>query len=297
MVSVESTPAGGPQNKVSVIPNMVWSFWAQGTMNLPPVIQTCIDTWHQNGGVDCIRVLDPISVSEYLTRDELPRTFSTLTPQMQSDAVRLALLAKYGGIWLDASTVVTSALMPWLDEVSRGEGFFLFQNPSGGRGGRLFEIGFMAVRSGHQFFEAWSQEFNLFFSLKRVHLAHSPTSDAPWIAKKTFGVLNKWLRKTPRRSSLWARKPLRLLPFYPYFITYYLANNLLLAGGLGHHFGAMKHVDSLEYLRLRSRVNRGELDIGLQEARRSEIPAHDVEFRHPFTQRDLRKIRAVRDAV
>ena len=293
MVSVESARSRALQKPGSVIPNVIWSFWAQGATEIPPVIETCVETWRANAGVASIRVLDLLSLSEYLSNDELPQTFSALTPQMQSDAVRLALLAKYGGIWLDASTVVTTALMPWLEKVSIGRGFFLFQNPSAGRGGRLFEIGFMAARPGHQFIEAWSEEFNDFFSRDRIHRAHSPSSDAPWLAKKMFGFLNKRLRKTPRRSSFWARKPLRLFSFYPYFITYYIANHLMLGRGLSDYFLGMEHIDSLEYLRLRSRINRGELELGLKEARLSETPVHDVEFRRPFTQSDLLKIRSI----
>ena len=293
MVSIETSPANDSLNQASGIPNVVWSFWAQGTDHLPPVIQVCIDSWRQNAGVERIYVLDPISVYRFLDRIDLPLTFSSLTPQMQSDAVRLAVLAKYGGIWLDASTLVTKTLMPWVEKVSKGKGLFLFQNPPRGRGGRLFEIGFLAVCSGNEFFETWSREFNLFFSRKRIHLAHSPTSNAPWVAKKTFGLLNKWLRKTPSRSALWARRPLRLLPFYPYFITYYIANDLLLERGLGHNLRELQHIDSHEYLQLRKKIDCGEMASGLEEALLSDIPVHDVEFRRPFTNRELTRIRSV----
>lgn len=286
-VPIESTPASQSLSQASGIPNVVWSFWAQGTANLPPIIQTCIDTWRQNGGAETIYVLDSKSVSRFLSWVELPRTFLSLTPQMQSDAVRLAILAKYGGIWLDASTLVTKTLMPWLEKVSRGKGLFLFQNPSEGRGGRLFEIGFIGATPAHPLLEAWSREFNQFFSRNRIHLAHSPESSAPWLSKKLFAFLNQWLRTSPERSSLWARNPLSALPFYPYFITYYIANKLKVEEGAFHYFNQMENIDSREYLRLRGRINSGDIEGGLEEARSSKIPVHDIEFRYGFNEDDI----------
>lgn len=287
MVSIETSPANESLNQASGIPNVVWSFWAQGTDQLPPVIEVCIDSWRQNAGVERIYVLDPMSVYRFLDRIDLPLTFSSLTPQMQSDAVRLAVLSKYGGIWLDASTLVTKSLMPWVEKVSKGKGLFLFQNPSKGRGGRLFEIGFIGVTPAHPLLKAWSREFNQFFSRNRIHSAHSPKSSAPWLTKKLFAFLNQWLRTTPERSSLWARNPLSALPFYPYFITYYIANMLQFKEGSVDYFGQMENIDSGEYLRLRGRINSGDIERGLEEARRSRIPVHDIEFRYGFTEDDL----------
>ncbi|OLP96569.1 hypothetical protein AK812_SmicGene21172 [Symbiodinium microadriaticum] len=47
---------------------------------------------------------------QYLLKEEMPEGFDDLSIQHKSDAIRLALLVKYGGVWLDASTLLLQPL-------------------------------------------------------------------------------------------------------------------------------------------------------------------------------------------
>lgn len=82
------------------VPPLIWSYWADGFEVAPPLIGLCVDSWRKNSGVSEIRLLDDRNLSEFLTPQDLPGYFEGLPVQQKSDAIRLALLARYGGFWL-----------------------------------------------------------------------------------------------------------------------------------------------------------------------------------------------------
>ena len=59
-------------------------------------------------------------MGNYVNADELPSTFNSLKVQHRSDVVRVAVLLRYGGIYLDVSTVC----MKGFDDI--------FEKPEGG---------------------------------------------------------------------------------------------------------------------------------------------------------------------
>jgi hypothetical protein len=258
---------------------------------MPEIIELCTLSWSSRGQVQTIRILDDETVFDHLATGDLPDSFFELPVQMKSDAIRFALLAKYGGIWLDASTLASGPIFPWLTEGLSVRDFFLFSNSPLGQGGRLFEIGVIASAPDFPFMVQWSRSFNDFFSRKRIHRAHSPAGPAPWWAKKTFAAMNVWLRKTPWRSALWARKPLMWLPFYPYFISYYLANDLLSRVPFQKLLSTTPKVSAQDYLRLRSEANKGKILEALATLAEGPVPLHDLEFRFEFSPKELEALR------
>lgn len=269
--------------EVHGIPNRAWSYWAQGTREIDPIVQLCLDSWKSRGCFETVVVVDSESVYSYLPEGTLPATFSSLPFQLQSDFVRLALLHEHGGIWMDASTLVTAPVADWLESLDIKDGCFFFQNPGKGEGGRLFETGFMAARPKHLFFLDWLRALETLFQRKRVHRAHSPSSDAPYLSKKLFAFLNKYLRRSADLSALWALPPLSWLPFYPFFVVHYVGNALLIRSAHSRVLADMEIVHAKHYLRIRDVSNK----LGWLEALNSPdlkcSPVHDVEFRKPFT--------------
>ena len=261
------------------IPNRAWGFWAQGADDLDPVIELCIWSWRKKGGFDQSDILEAGSVFDFLTRESLPSNFASLPVQIQSDLVRLGLLHQYGGVWMDASTLVSFEVMPWVDSRAGHSGLFVFQNPGRGKGGRRFETGFIAARQGHPFIGDWFQQMARFFQRRRIHQAHSAYSDAPILAKKIFAVLNLFFRKTHRRSAFWARAPLRWLPIYPFFIVHYLGNWVLQKRRYRSLLQLLKFVDASRYLALRTISNARGWVQAAEAAELGEVPVHDIEFR------------------
>jgi len=273
------------------VPSLIWSYWADGFEAAPPLIKLCVDSWRKNSGISEIRLLDDQNLSEFLTPQDLPRYFEGLPVQQKSDAVRLALLARYGGFWLDASTLITSDIARWTNPRVQDSGFFAFRHRAGGVGGRAFALGFLAASPGHQFVVEWSESFNKFFSDKRIHYAHSLEGPARKIHKLVFGLLNRYLRKTLARSLFWTRWPLTALRFYPYFITHYLANRLLVRKDFIDLYRGMQPGESQNYLWYRNELNHGRGKEAVGTLLVADIPISDIEFRYDAAPEEIEEIR------
>lgn len=276
---------------VDPIPNQAWSYWSQGFDKVDPILRLGFDSWRKNGAFQGVTVLDSKTVFDFVPPRELPTAFSTLPPQLQSDFVRLALLARFGGIWMDMSTLVTAPVAPWLSSLQLRSNAFFFRNPGRGVGGRLFETGFMAASPGLDFFFEWSELLVRLFSRHRLHQAHSQFSNAPTLAKKAFGFLNKRLRKSAKLSSLWAVPPLSWLSIYPFFIAHYAGNFLLLKELHSGFLEDMEFVPASDYLATRSTSNHFGWEVAIEKLAESTVPVHDFEFRKSVTGDEIEALR------
>lgn len=77
----------------------VWTYWA-GPM--PAWIKTCLDSMRRCCKDSELHVLTPDLLPPNL---DLPRRWLGLMPGVGTDCLRSALLAQYGGLWMDADTV------------------------------------------------------------------------------------------------------------------------------------------------------------------------------------------------
>lgn len=103
------------------IPPIVWAYWEGGTP--PLVVQRCVAGWRRLHPHFDIRVLDERSVLQYLPA--LPTALEGAPPPKRADWIRLALLLHHGGIWLDASTILTQPLDWVLAEQQRSGADFV----------------------------------------------------------------------------------------------------------------------------------------------------------------------------
>lgn len=96
-----------------VTPVNVWAYWESGGKALPDLVNMCIASWHKHldPAQFTIRLLDRGDLEAYDIA--APRGFDDLFPAVRSDIVRATLLAKHGGLWMDASTYLPGPLS-WL---------------------------------------------------------------------------------------------------------------------------------------------------------------------------------------
>lgn len=91
---------------------IIWQYWAQGYDHVPTVVRECLDSVEKWAGDRKIIRLSDENLSEYL---EIPSFVAEKREQFSraffSDLLRLMLLDVYGGLWLDA-TVMLSAPIP-----------------------------------------------------------------------------------------------------------------------------------------------------------------------------------------
>lgn len=87
------------------VPKIVWSYWDS---NPPNSVQQILDhNQTKLSGWNC-RFLNSETLKNYLDSKEFPKEYNNLKPQHQADYIRLALLKKYGGVWLDSSIILNS---------------------------------------------------------------------------------------------------------------------------------------------------------------------------------------------
>jgi hypothetical protein len=146
----------------SVLPAVLWTYWA--TTPVPPFVAQCMRTWRRHAPDHEIRHVDRSTVGLWLGPDWDARSFDTLPPYRQADWLRLQLLQRHGGIWMDASTLLTSDL----DWVHRrhvelgGHGIVSFYIDRYTRDGSqpMIENWFIAAAPSDPFMAAWAAELD-----------------------------------------------------------------------------------------------------------------------------------------
>lgn len=101
--------------------------WFQGFDNAPVIVQKCLQSWiHYNPSWSIIK-LDNTNLSEYVDLDKF------IDPQISknhlSDIIRIMILNRYGGVWVDATTFCNRPLDEWLGPNIKS-GFFAFERPN-----------------------------------------------------------------------------------------------------------------------------------------------------------------------
>ncbi|MDX1385228.1 MAG: capsular polysaccharide synthesis protein, partial [Thermoanaerobaculia bacterium] len=119
-------PRGGdscPERSPEVPPaRTIWTYWDQGVDAIPVFHRLCLETWRRHCPDWQIVVLDPQRLSRFLQPEDLPAGFAGIRRrQAKSDLVRLALLARHGGVWMDSSILLQTGLDPLLwQPIERG---------------------------------------------------------------------------------------------------------------------------------------------------------------------------------
>lgn len=95
----------------ATIPKVIWTYWH--TTPAPAFINACLANWRCFAPDHELRLLDRNGVAAWLPtlRDD----FDTLPAYRQADWLRIQLLARHGGIWMDASMLLSRDL-GWLHE-------------------------------------------------------------------------------------------------------------------------------------------------------------------------------------
>lgn len=93
----------------------VWICWFQGMKSAPELVQRCYESIKQNMPDKDIVVVTIENMGEYVTFPDFVMTkwkSGVITHTHMTDLLRLELLIKYGGLWLDATVLCTSSRIP-----------------------------------------------------------------------------------------------------------------------------------------------------------------------------------------
>lgn len=117
----------------------VWSLWLQGEENAPNIVRKCLSSVRDHVGVDNHVILSSNNLQEFITLPEAimrKHRDGKICDANFSDLIRLELLARYGGIWADA-TIFFSDTPP---SFQTDAPLFLFQTLPPGSSGETIPV-------------------------------------------------------------------------------------------------------------------------------------------------------------
>lgn len=105
----------------------IWIYWQliNGAMKPPEYIELCLNIMKKNGSryFDVI-ILDEKTVFKYIPN--LRNDINDLPIALKTDYIRVKLLQMYGGIWIDADTILMNNLFDIYTKLNKGIDFISF---------------------------------------------------------------------------------------------------------------------------------------------------------------------------
>ena len=114
----------------SQIPKQIWICWWDGIDIMPPVVKACYNSVLRHANDFRVTVITKDNIGDFISiPDHIQKKIKSgrITITHLSDIIRMLLLDKYGGIWFDATVLVTGAIN--FDNMS----FFTIRRDFGGR--------------------------------------------------------------------------------------------------------------------------------------------------------------------
>ncbi|ANN49534.1 hypothetical protein A6F53_09880 [Levilactobacillus brevis] len=105
----------------------IWVFWYQGENQMPNLVKYTYDSIKRNANGHLVELITKDNVDNFI---KIPQTIKKrvamkkISVAQYSDIIRAALLAEYGGLWIDSTVLVTR---PIPDEIFSRE-FFTIKN-------------------------------------------------------------------------------------------------------------------------------------------------------------------------
>jgi hypothetical protein len=103
----------------------VFLYWVGKEYKLIKLLRKLIYLHSKNGTGYTVHLINETNIKEYL--DILPDFFNCLLPAHQADYVRVQLVCKHGGIWLDSDTIIMHSLDSLFDLIQKKDGFFILE--------------------------------------------------------------------------------------------------------------------------------------------------------------------------
>ena len=104
---------------------ILWGYWHDGRDAMPGLCQLAVRSWQVRNPDWKVIIVSDHNYRQYLSPSDVPSTFASLKVQHRSDIVRLAVLIRYGGLYLDASYLVLKGFDNLWDTAFQNNDLFL----------------------------------------------------------------------------------------------------------------------------------------------------------------------------
>jgi Capsular polysaccharide synthesis protein len=128
---------------------IIWAYWDKGLQGMPEICQHSVKSWQVRNPDWRVIILDDDNYQQYVAVSDLPTTYYSLKVQHRSDLLRLAVLLRYGGLYLDASTLVFKGFDEIWDTVEDDKLMLTSLNKLGDSGLDLFNNGLLMTKGTH----------------------------------------------------------------------------------------------------------------------------------------------------
>ena len=108
------------------MPKNIFFFWDKGYDDLPDIGKICVQSWKKLNPEYRIIFLNKSNIYDFLDKELLEEIWTKNQIQTQSDLIRINLLKKHGGIWIDMTVYCSVPLKKWLSYKMKS-GLFLFK--------------------------------------------------------------------------------------------------------------------------------------------------------------------------
>jgi len=135
---------------------IIWSYWH--TEAKPPIVELAIQTWRKHNPEYAIHVLSEPTIGNYLNMNALPTTFARKMHCHKADIVRIALLEKYGGVWIDSSILINKPLSEEWDPTTYDVGGYYIQKSTHNINKPVFENWFISAPKNSALIKEWKNE-------------------------------------------------------------------------------------------------------------------------------------------
>jgi len=166
------------------IPKIIWAYWDNPV--LPEFIQICQKNWKKFARHYKIHLLHKQNIENWIN---MPDNWQTLPPYRQSDIIRLKLLEKYGGIWMDASII----LLTNPDNFIEGD-LTLFTTPGTKLDNPVYENWFIASSKNNPIIKKWLKEVLLALKNKELYIKNSSNENKILVDNVNYLICHLCLR-------------------------------------------------------------------------------------------------------
>lgn len=187
-------------DKVNTSELPIWVLWYQGIENAPDIVRKCSASIQKYSSSREVIFLDESNLYDYI---ELPQYIvkkkkqGTISLTHYSDIIRVCLLEKYGGTWIDATVLLTGGIPEDILQSS----FFAYPNIKGSEtyDFHLFCSWFIHAQPQHplissikkSLFEYWRNESDIIDYFLFHYIAYNIVYSNPLLLKE-------WLDEVPK---------------------------------------------------------------------------------------------------
>ena len=143
--------------------NIIWMCWFQGEDDkfMPELNRMCFKKWKELNSDYCVNILTHNTTSDFVPEYfEIIKNSPNRSFASKSDLLRILLLSKFGGTWVDGSVYPMKPLSEFRNKILNDTGFFAYRTFQYSKKDCVTSSWFLVVdKKEHYLVERWKSEF------------------------------------------------------------------------------------------------------------------------------------------